>query len=107
MVSSSQKNVTTPCPAQMLLKAVAGKWKPQIFRLLLASGSMRFGRLLRQLPGATKQSLTNALRELEADGLLIKTMIQEKPLHIEYSLSERGASLVSVFEQLEKVAHLS
>jgi len=88
------------CPAQQLLKALAGKWKPQIFRLAVA-GPLRFNALLRDIEGSNKQSLAQALRELEEEGLLLKTTITHKPLHIEYTLTERGMGLISVFKQLE------
>ncbi|MBK0402286.1 helix-turn-helix transcriptional regulator [Adhaeribacter sp. BT258] len=88
------------CPATNLLKLLAGKWKPQIYRLAL-EGPLRFNTLLRQLPGSNKQSVAVALKELEEAGLLQKTIIKEKPLHIEYNLTEKGFMLVPVFKQLE------
>lgn len=81
---------------------LSGKWKPQLFRLA-AEGPLRFNRLLRQLPGASKQSLTVALRELEEAGLLLRTVVREKPLHIEYTLSEKGRALIGVFTTLENL----
>ncbi|OIN59297.1 winged helix-turn-helix transcriptional regulator [Arsenicibacter rosenii] len=90
------------CPAQGLLRAVSGKWKPQIFQLA-AESPVRFNALLRQLPGANKQSLANALKEMEEEGLLDKSVVSEKPLHIEYTLSARGQSLIPVFRQLERL----
>lgn len=105
----SQKILTTPevtadgenCPAEGLLRQLSGKWKPQIFRLAL-NGPLRFNALLRQLPGASKQSVAVALREMEEAGLLDKTVIREKPLHIEYKLSARGRALIQIFISLEK-----
>lgn len=91
------------CPAEGLLKQLAGKWKPQIFRLAL-EGPLRFNALLRQLPGASKQSLAVALRELEEAGLLDKHLIRQKPLHIEYELSTRGRALIQIFHSLEEGA---
>lgn len=91
------------CPAQGLLKMLSGKWKPQIF-LLLCSEPIRFNSLLRQLKGASKQSIANALRELEENGLLIKIVVKEKPLHIEYNLSEKGKSLIPIFRSLENIS---
>jgi len=88
------------CPAQALLKLLSGKWKPEIFRLAL-DGPLRFSGILRQIEGSNKQSLSVALKELEEAGLLQKTVIQEKPLHIEYNLTENGKSLIPVFQQLE------
>src|SRR6218665_2936100 len=54
----------TECPGQDILKLLSGKWKPQIMRLA-SRDNLRFNTLLRQLPGANKQTLTVALRELE------------------------------------------
>lgn len=88
------------CPAQGLLKLLAGKWKPEIFRLAVES-PVRFSQLLRDIPGSNKQSLTLALREMEEVGILHRRIIQEKPLHVEYRMTEKGGSLVSVFKQLE------
>lgn len=90
------------CPAQGLLKLLSGKWKPEIFRLAVKE-SLRFNTLLRQIEGSNKQTLATALRELEESELLKKEIIQEKPLHIEYSLTEKGKSLIPVFELLEKM----
>lgn len=95
--------MTNECPAEWLLKTLSGKWKPQIFRIAL-SGPIRFSTLLRQIEGSNKQSLSVALRELEEQGLLIKTTVNLKPLHIEYHLSERGQSLIPVFQQLESLS---
>ena len=88
------------CPAEGLLKMLSGKWKPQIFRLA-QDGPLRFNSLLRQLSGASKQSVALALKELEAAQLLDKTVVRLKPLHIEYVLSEKGRELIPVFLQLE------
>lgn len=79
---------------------LSGKWKPQIFRLA-QDGPLRFNSLLRQLSGASKQSVALALKELEAAQLLDKTVVRLKPLHIEYVLSEKGRELIPVFLQLE------
>jgi DNA-binding HxlR family transcriptional regulator len=94
----SEDNET--CPAQALLKLLSGKWKPEIFRLAL-NGPLRFSSLLREIEGSNKQSLSVALKELEEAGLLQKTVIREKPLHIEYRLTENGTAVIPVFKQLE------
>lgn len=88
------------CPAQRLLKMLSGKWKAEIFRLSLES-PLRFNTLLRQIQGSNKQSLSLALKDLEEEGLLEKTTIKLKPLHIEYYLTEKGKTLIPVFLQLE------
>ncbi len=90
------------CPVEGFLKMLSGKWKLQIFRLVLDS-PIRFNALLRQIEGSNKQTIAVALKELEEQGLLEKNVIKLKPLHIEYSLSEKGRSLIPVFQQLEDV----
>lgn len=79
---------------------LSGKWKPQIFKLAL-NGPLRFNSLIRQLEGSNKQAVAVALKELEEEGLLERNVIKLKPLHVEYILSERGTSMISVFQQLE------
>lgn len=97
----SNKN-NESCPAEELLRLLSGKWKPQIFRLAI-EGPLRFSSLLRQIEGSNKQSIATALKELEAEGLFIKNIIKLKPLHIEYTLSERGKLMLPVFQQLENL----
>lgn len=88
------------CPAQGLLKLLSGKWKPEIFRLAVEA-PLRFSSLLRQIEGSNKQTLAVSLRELEEVNLIEKIIIKQKPLHIEYNLTEKGKSLIPIFKQLE------
>lgn len=104
----SQKFMTTKnileesetCPAQGLLKLLSGKLKPEIFRLAVDS-PLRFSSMLRQISGSNKQTLSVALKELEEVGMLEKVIIKQKPLHIEYYLTENGKALIPIFKQLE------
>jgi DNA-binding HxlR family transcriptional regulator len=91
------------CPAENLLKQLSGKWKLQIFKIA-ATGPVRFSALLRQLPESNKQAIATALREMEDQHLLQKNIVRLKPLHIEYTLSERAKSLITIFKQLENIA---
>lgn len=100
MTTENKTEKDNECPAQALLKLLSGKWKPEIF-LLAVEGPLRFNTLLRDLKGSNKQSIAVALRELEDFELLDKKVIKLKPLHIEYTLSEKGKSLIPVFKQLE------
>jgi len=103
MTTKKTEDGPAECPAEGLLKQLSGKWKPQLFRLAV-EGPLRFNALLRQLEGASKQSVATALKELEAEGLLVRTTLALKPLHVEYTLSDKGRSLVPVFRQLEGIA---
>jgi len=102
MTTKKDEPASEFCPAEEVLKLMAGKWKPQIFRLAL-EGPLRFSSLLREIPGSNKQSISVALRELENEGLLVKTIVKLKPLHIEYHLSDRGQSMTDFFKQLENI----
>jgi DNA-binding HxlR family transcriptional regulator len=90
-------DLSIECPAGDVLKSLSGKWKPEILRLACLE-SIRFNSLLRKIPGSNKQSLSVALKELEEANILFKKVISEKPLHIEYSLTERGKLLMPIFQ---------
>lgn len=87
------------CPAEQALRSISGKWKPRILRIAV-DGPLRFNALLRQLPESNRQALTNALRELEADGLLLRTELQRKPMHVEYTLTGTGRKLAALLEAM-------
>ena len=85
------------CPVTLLLTMIQGKWKSQILYQFCIHGKIRFGELKKALPGITNTMLTNALRELVRDGLVIREQFNEIPPHVEYSFSEMGADLLPVF----------
>ena len=99
-----QTGLTTPgtpeCPAEQALRSISGKWKPRILRSA-AEAPVRFNRLLRDLPDSNRQALANALREMEADGLLQRTVVRVKPLHVEYALTAQGRTLVGILRAME------
>ncbi|WP_211362845.1 winged helix-turn-helix transcriptional regulator [Streptomyces phaeoluteigriseus] len=68
----------------------------------LVVGTHRFGELRRALPGITQRMLTRQLRELEADGLVTRTVYREVPPRVEYALTDVGHSLDSITEELDK-----
>lgn len=102
MTTPNDQDKEDICPVEKLLKLLSGKWKSRIFRLAVEN-PVRFNSLLRQLEGSNKQSLSLALKDMESNGLLIKHVVKEKPLHIEYYLSDKGKQLVPIFDQLESI----
>ena len=87
------------CPVTYCLSRIGGKWKPVIL-FCIAGGVDRFGAMQRAVPGVTKQMLTKQLRELEADGLISRTVYAEVPPRVEYALTEVGRSVLPVVEAM-------
>lgn len=102
MTTKHTNDNLNPCPVQRLLKLFSGKLKPEIF-LLATKSSLRFNTLLREIEGANKQSLAIALKDLTEAKVLEKIVIKRKPLHIEYYLTDKGKSIIPVFEKLEEI----
>lgn len=70
-----------------------GKYKLPILYCLQLDGPTRYNELQRKMETATFRSLSKALKELEEDGLIVRTDYKEIPPRVEYSLSERGKTL--------------
>ena len=83
-----------------LQRILGGKWKLEILYYIAFCDIHRFGALRRQLGEITESSLTKQLRELEADGFLIRHDFKEIPPRVEYSLTEFGQSFVPVLEAM-------
>lgn len=82
------------------LDVIGGKWKPLVI-YELKEGTLRFGQLLTKVqPRITQRMLTKELRELEKDGLVTRTVYLQVPPKVEYSLTEKGASLIPILDQL-------
>lgn len=81
------------CPSVRALELVASKWALRIFPAL-ENGPVRNNELLRRVGGGVSQKmLTQTLRELEANGLVLRTVYEAVPPHVEYRLSPLGESL--------------
>lgn len=80
----------------VLQKMLGGKYKLEILYYIAFEDIRRFGALRRQLGEITESSLTKQLRELEADGFLIRHDFHEVPPRVEYTLTELGKSFMEV-----------
>ena len=85
-----------------LQKILGGKWKLEILYYIAFYDIHRFGQLRRQLEEITESSLTKQLRELEADGFLIRHDFHEIPPRVEYNLSELGKSFIDVLAYMKQ-----
>ncbi len=91
------------CPIMATMAMISDKWKVLII-CKLKRGTLRFNELRRELKGVTQRVLTHQLRELEADGLVKRTIFAEVPPRVEYTLTELGTTLIPVLDHLEKWA---
>ncbi|MBU1376152.1 MAG: helix-turn-helix transcriptional regulator [Alphaproteobacteria bacterium] len=84
---------------QRAIRAITGKWKIEIVCTLI-DGPTRFGALRRALPGVTQHMLTEQLRDLEANGIVIRKAYPEVPQRVEYELSKAGIDLMPTFRAM-------
>ena len=88
------------CSVIATLKLFATKWKPCII-CYLAKRSLRYNELYRIIPNISRKMLSEHLRELENDELIVRCQCDKKKQRVEYSLSPRGASLLPLLEHLQ------
>ena len=79
---------------------IAGKYKPIILYCLMEYEPVRFNEMQRYLGRVADKTLSQNLRELERDGLIHRELFPEVPPRVEYTLTARGQSLVSVLDRL-------
>jgi DNA-binding HxlR family transcriptional regulator len=97
----TEKTGDRVCPIEETVKIFGGKWKASIL-FHLSEGKCRFNELKRRIPAITQRMLTQQLRELERDGLVIREQFNEIPPRVEYSLSKIGLTLEPVFLAIEQ-----
>ncbi|ADL05146.1 winged helix-turn-helix transcriptional regulator [Lacrimispora saccharolytica] len=87
------------CPVDATLDMIGGKYKALILWHLI-SNTLRFGELRKLIPQATPKMLTQQLRELEEDHLIIRTVYPVVPPKVEYTLSDLGNSIRPILEAM-------
>lgn len=83
------------CAVEVTLSVIGGLWKPIILFHLLEK-KLRFMQIARRVPNATQRMLTLQLRELEADGVIVRHVYPQVPPKVEYELTDFGRSLAPV-----------
>ncbi|MGB5823381.1 MAG: helix-turn-helix domain-containing protein [Proteocatella sp.] len=89
------------CEIEIALEIISGKWNALILWTLGTEGIKRFGELKRSLPGVTQKMLTQQLKILEKNGIVVRTAYPEVPPVVEYSLTEMGQKLIPIFKDLD------
>ena len=87
------------CAVVRTVSYIGGKWKP-IILIRLINGNVRFGKLAVQMPDISRKILTQQLRELQEDGLIIRQSYIEKPPRVEYTLSPFGKTLIPILKAM-------
>lgn len=88
-----------PCPVATTLRLMGNKWKVFILQRLLER-AWRFNELQKSIPGISQKVLTENLRGMEEDGLVLRTVYPEVPPRVEYKLSSVGESMAPVIQSM-------
>lgn len=89
------------CSVELTLSIIGQKYKGAILYRLLCDGVLRFNEIRRLFPEVSQRTLTNQLRALENDGIIIRTVYAQVPPKVEYQLSECGKTLTDIILSLK------
>lgn len=99
-VRHSRFDCNPGCSVEAAIGLIDGKWKSVILFHLMKDGTLRFNEIRRHLCKVTPRMLTNQLRELEEDGLVIRKVYAQVPPKVEYSLSPLGKTMQPILLSL-------
>lgn len=90
---------TEPCAIEKGMRLIGGKWKGSII-YHLKDKPVRFNDLTRMLGGASKKMVDQRLKELEGQGMVLRKVVQERPVAVTYELTEFGRTALKILEDL-------
>ena len=96
----SKEDILPECPVATTVSLIGSKWKLLIMRNLLTR-PWRFNELQKSIDGISQKALTEALRSMEADGIVSRTVYPEVPPRVEYALTELGESMRPIIKSME------
>lgn len=94
------KDKSFSCTFEITMEIIGGKWKPLILWHLGTKGTLRFSELRKIMPQITPKMLTQQLRELEADHLILRTVYPVVPPKVEYDLTDIGNDLMPIIKSM-------
>ncbi len=90
------------CCLDAAMRVIEGRWKCTILCMLVKEGPMRFSELQRGIGDITSRILSKQLKELEADGMVDRTVADDRKLRVTYSITEKGESIRPALEVLAR-----
>ncbi len=90
---------TEPCAIEKGMRLIGGKWKGSII-YHLKDHPVRFNDLTRMLGGASKRMVDQRLKELEAEGMVLRKVISQRPIAVTYELTDFGRSALKILDDL-------
>lgn len=95
------------CKARMIaikdtMEILSGKWKFHILGTLMEGGKMRFMDLLREVDGIAAKMLSKELQDMEMNHLISRTVMNTKPITVEYEVTEYGQTLEPIIDEVAK-----
>ena len=96
----SKEDILPECPVATTVSLIGSKWKLLIMRNLLGR-PWRFNELQKSIDGISQKALTEALRSMVDDGIVIRKAYPEVPPRVEYSLTELGESMRPIIKAME------
>ena len=103
-----QKDQTCLCPLKGIIDVISKKWALLIINTLGNHGKLRFNQIMETLQGISPKTLSDTLKDLQTEGLIIRESFAEIPPRVEYSLTKDGAELrKSIIPLLEWTANRS
>ncbi len=91
---------TAQCALQSALESIGGKWKLPVLCSLSVNGASRYNELLHNVQGISNTMLSQTLKELERDHLVLRSEYLEVPVRVEYELSAQAKKLQPILVQL-------
>lgn len=98
--NEQNENLVYECSIERALNIIGSKWSFLILRELFC-GTKRFGELQKSIKGISPKALTDALRHMENNHILVRNVYPTVPMKVEYSLTEKGEDLHKIIKEMK------